>query len=909
MPQLEILSPGVYGFERSPASAPEGISPAKAGFVGWTDAGPSNIPIQVRSVEEFRAVFGDLSTLGLVPIEVRAFFETGGQYAYIVRCVSADAIAAWADVDATPGPTKWTFEQKGEGIFGNDTLCRIRGNRNFLDRTPGSPAWEKFDFIIFRPSDFDPNVLEAKETYEAVQFTDSDAGDYITNVVNDPRYPSALITVIEGAGGTPSSLLGSTVADENVGTGAPPQTQFTFSLAQTRVLDGSVRIIAGGTQYDDENETVVPLPDNIATDFALTIPNVPVLDGSLKLFAAGQPIADEVVTTVPPPDGLTTVFTVAPLALTKKVHRETAVFDLKFAATGTGVGPTVIHTDGGGGLPLDLSTTPLTVGLPVHPGTLVLTMDIGAGPTPVLDDGAGNIIPSPEVPLGGTINYVTGAMTGLTAPLVALSTVSDTHYPSTSITKQATTDNLNTAVQFVAPAVGTVGLVNSATAPTGSGAMLIDVTAIAAPVSGTFFYLDYVPLQIVSYDVAGAGTGDVGIGSNTTDFETGVTAVSFAQAALTGQTIDADYASGLVATDDGIGNIIGNVDISGTNTIDYDTGAVDMTWASAPLVGSAILANYDVLNDELDLQLAGGVNGAAVSRSAVSAAALETDKKGIYALDLVEEPLNVVVPDFEGSEYVQWDMVQFALARPDSRYLIMGCANGTTVAEAVQYVQVTQAWDLKIGAFYYPNYWYLNEVTGRPQLIPITGFVAGVYAKTANNKNVGKSPGGVEDGALDGENALGPEFKLERSDRDTLYQSRINPIISSNATGNAVWGVRSLSKEPRWRYINARTLHNYLMYTTSLQLQWAVFENNGPALWAKIETALKGYYGSLFRMGYFAGEVESEAFFVKCNSTNNNAGTVAQGKAIIEIGFSPNTPAEFVIFFLQQPVGQTAELA
>jgi phage tail sheath protein FI len=85
-----------------------------------------------------------------------------------------------------------------------------------------------------------------------------------------------------------------------------------------------------------------------------------------------------------------------------------------------------------------------------------------------------------------------------------------------------------------------------------------------------------------------------------------------------------------------------------------------------------------------------------------------------------------------------------------------------------------------------------------------------------------------------------------------------------------------------------------------------VFENNGPALWLKIETAVDGYMRSLYRLGYFAGNNESDAYFVTCNGTNNNAATVAAGRAIVDVGFSPATPAEFVIFNLQQPVGQTA---
>jgi hypothetical protein len=85
------------------------------------------------------------------------------------------------------------------------------------------------------------------------------------------------------------------------------------------------------------------------------------------------------------------------------------------------------------------------------------------------------------------------------------------------------------------------------------------------------------------------------------------------------------------------------------------------------------------------------------------------------------------------------------------------------------------------------------------------------------------------------------------------------------------------------------------------QLQWAVFEGNGPNLWLKIETTLRGYMSSLYRSGYFAGVTEEQAFFVKCNAGNNNQTTVDSGKALIDIGFSPFKPAEFLIFTLQQP--------
>jgi len=920
--QLEILSPGVYGFEKEPSRAPEGISPAKAGFVGWTDEGPSNTPVEVRSTVEFERVFGPISSLGLVPIGIQGFFGNGGQRAYIVRVVPSDAISAWADIDPTPGPTKWTFTMKGEGTWGNDTRIHIRGNRNFLDRTAGAEQWEKFDLLVLRPSEYDASILVSEETYEAVQFTDPDAADYVTTVLTDPRKPSQLVEITEGAGGTPSGLIPSYEEDEVLVAGGSVNgidTNFSGTLAQGACLDNTLRIVAADAQVDDEAQTPTPAIDGIVTTFAITLPTTPVLDGSLRMFYAK--VGDQVdnlgsgpfaVGTV---NGIDTAFQIAAGALTAPVHRENTVFRIRYAVPAGG-SPWVPIGAATPGQIYDLASTPIpgvTPSTPVHPGTLaiaVTTVDDGA--QVILDDGAGNLI-NPLVFQGGTgtIDYTTGAMTGQTlgslgGGLAGGSPVTVTYDESDIITKAAATDNMAQAVAL-AGAIGAgtnaIDLVDSVTAPTQSG--LIDFTTSTPPQSGTNILVDYVPLGIVNGDVAGDLTelGGVAGAAGSADYVTGAVALTTLLAPRAATTIDADYQSGQVATDDGLGNLVGDVDAAGTNTIDYDTGAYDITWDSAPTAGTDILGNYTGLASDVEWQMSGGVNGSAVTRADISAAALESSKQGIYALDLVEEPLNVVVPDFEGSEFVQFDMVQFAKNRPDLRYLIMGYANGTTVSEAIKYIQVDQAWDEKIGAMYYPNVYFVNPLTDRVELVPITPLVAGVYARTANTKNVGKAPGGVEDGALNAVGVVAAEFVLEKSDRDNLYQSRINPIISSDATGIAVWGVRSLSRETRWRYINARTLHNFLMYATSLNLQWAVFENNGPPLWAKIETALKGYYGSLFRLGYFAGQNEDEAFFVTCNATNNNASTVAEGKAIIDIGFNPGTPAEFITFTLQQPVG------
>lgn len=974
MPITEIKSPGVVGIEKAPARAPESFSPAKMGIVGWTQKGPSNYPVQIRSVEEFTRLFGAINARGVVPQQIRAFFGTGGERAWVSRVVPSDAVAARVDIDAAPGPTKWTFVANGEGLWGNDLKVRIRGNKNFLNQT--TKSWEKFDVLILQPADFNPAFDDAVEVYEQVQFTDPSRADYLLNVVTDPRKPSLLIKLLAGAGGTPSSLLPLVVNGESVGTGggSPLASRFTATLANVPVLENSLQIKA--VQSSTKHEAHVPTAgaiDGTNSSFTLQLVNLPVVEGSTQIFYQRLAVANELLPASSGAiNGTNKDFVFNAGVLNNPVHREITTFRLKYA--GAAAAPETLTTIGGTAASYNLSTTPLTT-TPVHPGTVSISVNVdGVGLATITDDGAGGLVGSNgALPNGGTINYDTGAMTGTTALLVASSTVVANYRQSNVITKRrvqtlevsgvggtftagdtltqggttgtllsfasgvmrvavtagggfaagavtgdgpgtATIDlaydnNLETGVPLAGSidgtGVNTIDLVSDPLALSLTGGE-IDVKTLVAPAAGTFFYVDYVALGHVYSSMTGDLLGDAAT-TSTMNPDTGAVTLVTTNAPLNGSSIDVSYQTGQFVYDNGLGALVGDVDAAGNNTIDYNTGAIDVTFAVAPPASTPITAYYTKLAQAVQFQLTGGSDGSVITRNEISHPNLEADKKGIYALDLVEEPLNVVVPDFEGSQFVQADIVNYCDARDTyGRFAILSCANGTKKAEAIQYVLVTQAFDTKNAAIYYPNIWFLNDSTQLPELLPASGFVAGVFAKTANNKNIGKTPAGVIDGALDAPGTIGPEFKLSRTDQDDLFQARINPLLTTAASGFYVNGGRSLSRELRWRYVNARQLHNFLMHQTRLQLEWTVHENNGPALWQKITTALDGYYSSLFRLGYFQGSTKAEAFFIKCDSRNNNQATIDQGKVIIDIGFSPNRPAEFVTFYLSQPAGVTS---
>jgi phage tail sheath protein FI len=115
-----------------------------------------------------------------------------------------------------------------------------------------------------------------------------------------------------------------------------------------------------------------------------------------------------------------------------------------------------------------------------------------------------------------------------------------------------------------------------------------------------------------------------------------------------------------------------------------------------------------------------------------------------------------------------------------------------------------------------------------------------------------------------------------------------------------VWGARTLSSDPAWRYLNVRRLFNYLEESILDGTQWVVFEPNDDALWAKIRRTIGAFLVNEWRKGALFGLTPSEAFFVKCDRETNPAEGIDAGQVVCEIGVAPVKPAEFVIFRLSQ---------
>jgi phage tail sheath protein FI len=189
------------------------------------------------------------------------------------------------------------------------------------------------------------------------------------------------------------------------------------------------------------------------------------------------------------------------------------------------------------------------------------------------------------------------------------------------------------------------------------------------------------------------------------------------------------------------------------------------------------------------------------------------------------------------------------------------------------------------GALYY--LWVKGRTSNKA--VPPCGHVAGIFARSDARVGVFKAPANEEVlGAVD------LETEVTSAMQETLNPHGINCLRAFPGRGIRVWGARTLSEDPQWRYINVRRLFITVRRWIDVSMGWAVFEPNTPQLWTRIERELGGYLRGLWRLGALPGRTPEQAFYVKCDAETNPPDGSAE-QVVTEIGLAPIAPAEFVV--------------
>ncbi|WP_137843216.1 phage tail sheath C-terminal domain-containing protein [Microbacterium sp. 2FI] len=196
-------------------------------------------------------------------------------------------------------------------------------------------------------------------------------------------------------------------------------------------------------------------------------------------------------------------------------------------------------------------------------------------------------------------------------------------------------------------------------------------------------------------------------------------------------------------------------------------------------------------------------------------------------------------------------------------------------------------------AVYWPRV-RVPSPTGVRSIAPL-GPVAGAIVAGDLLAGVFSAPTGSR-GALPG--ALGPVVTATPPEIAQLNPLGLNVIRELPDRGAMVWGARTLTTDPEWRYISVRRGAHFITASIERGLTWTASQPNAEPLWADVRREVDGFLTNLWRSGALFGQKPSEAFFVRCDRTTMTETDIAEGRLICMVGFAPLRPAEFIVLRL-----------
>jgi phage tail sheath protein FI len=185
-------------------------------------------------------------------------------------------------------------------------------------------------------------------------------------------------------------------------------------------------------------------------------------------------------------------------------------------------------------------------------------------------------------------------------------------------------------------------------------------------------------------------------------------------------------------------------------------------------------------------------------------------------------------------------------------------------------------------------------------LVSPAAVAAAAWAETDVRRGVWKAPAGV-DATLTGIRQV--QYAVSADVQSILNPLGINCIRKIRRVGTVIWGARTRATQvdPEWKYISVRRTAQYIETSIERGTRWAVFEPNDQPLWSSLREAVNNFMAGLFRAGALQGMKDSEAWFVRCGlGQTMTQADIDRGRVVMEIGFAPLKPAEFIVLRVVQ---------
>lgn len=420
----------------------------------------------------------------------------------------------------------------------------------------------------------------------------------------------------------------------------------------------------------------------------------------------------------------------------------------------------------------------------------------------------------------------------------------------------------------------------------------------------------------------------------------------------------------IFARDDGEGHLLSNTvakDVVGT--VNYLTGAITLTHATAPTEGQLITV-HSQYTTTFNMTTYRTVNKKEFAIEKVTGMTLVENAQHYYAeklantiifsyFDLTSFPAqgsytfaggtdgteDIADHDFIGADYgvIQSGLQLYSSAdQTDINVIAVPGQTGDAVVQALVALSTTRAdcialidtpqnldpqtvvdwadgvnnYESRVGidstyaAIYYPWLRIQDKYTGDELYIPPSGHVAAAYARTDRIVGPNGAPAGIDTGRVLG--VIGTERILGAGDRDHLYSNRINPVNDFATLSVLIWGQRTATKIPTSAdRVNVRRSVMMIEKTITTLMMPYVFKPHTNTTWASIVNKVQPYLNGLVARGIL---VDGQ---IVVNEITNPTYKISQNILTANIFIIPtNTAEQIVLNFVMLDAGaQISEYA
>jgi phage tail sheath protein FI len=173
------------------------------------------------------------------------------------------------------------------------------------------------------------------------------------------------------------------------------------------------------------------------------------------------------------------------------------------------------------------------------------------------------------------------------------------------------------------------------------------------------------------------------------------------------------------------------------------------------------------------------------------------------------------------------------------------------------------------------------------RFVPLNGDTAGLCARTDNVADAWFSPAGLNRGQIRGSVKLA--YSPNKSQRDTLYRARINPVATFPGQGTVLFGDKTmLSKPSAFDRINVRRLFIVLEKAISTASKFQLFEFNDEFTRAQFRNLVEPFLRDV------QGRRGLTDFKVVCDDSNNTGDVIDRNEFRADIFIKPNRSINFI---------------